>query len=89
MKDTKGHNLLYYRAIYGAFNKELKSFLQQTDILHLLHENDFQGKKPLDYADEEAQRERNPDFFKWSRWRESLHNLKTLQEGQEYTFHQR
>ncbi|RAO74327.1 uncharacterized protein BHQ10_010339 [Talaromyces amestolkiae] len=88
-KDAKDRNALHHGAIHGAFNENLTSFLRERDIVHLLHENDFQGKKPLDYAEEEARRERHPDLFKGSRWHESLHNLKTLEEGQVFTHHQR
>lgn len=87
-KDAKGRNILHHGAIHGAFNEKLTRFLRETNIFNLLHENDFQGKTPLDYAEEEAQRERHPVFFKGSRWHESLHNLKTLQEEQEFTLQQ-
>ncbi|KUL80754.1 hypothetical protein ZTR_09445 [Talaromyces verruculosus] len=87
-KDAKDRNVLHHGAIHGAFNEKLTNFLRERDILHLLRENDFQGKTPLDYAEEEARRERHPDLFMGSRWHESLRNLKTLKEGQEFTLQQ-
>ncbi|KAF5014519.1 hypothetical protein F66182_14461 [Fusarium sp. NRRL 66182] len=88
MKDAKDRNVLHHGAIHGAFNEQLTEFLRERDILHLLRENDFQGKTPLDYAEEEARRERHPDLFMGSRWHESLRNLKTLTEGLEFTLQQ-
>jgi ankyrin repeat protein len=78
-KDAEGRNVLHHGAIHGAFNEKLTTFLRERDIRHLLGENDSSGKTPLDYAEEEARRERHPDLFKGSRWHESLHNLQTLQ----------
>ncbi|EED16472.1 ankyrin, putative [Talaromyces stipitatus ATCC 10500] len=80
-KDAKGRNVLHHGAIHGAFNKDLTNLPQETNIFDSLHEKDFQGKTPLDYAEEETQRKRHPNLFKENRWNESLHNLKSLQEG--------
>jgi ankyrin repeat protein len=77
-KDNKGRNILHHGAIHGAFNKTLTNFLREENILSLLNENDFQGKTPLDYAEEEARCERNPDSFGEGLWNESLQNFKIL-----------
>ncbi|EED20926.1 ankyrin 2,3/unc44, putative [Talaromyces stipitatus ATCC 10500] len=79
-KDAKGRNVLHYGAIHGAFNKDLTNFLQEKNIFNSLHEKDLDGKTPLDYAEEEAQRKRHPHLFEGKRWYESVHNLRSLQE---------
>ncbi|KAF3399519.1 hypothetical protein DPV78_006382 [Talaromyces pinophilus] len=87
-KDDNGRNILHHGAIHGAFNRKLTEFLRDADIFSLLNEKDFRGKAPLDYAEEEARRKRHPNLFMGSRWQESLRNLKTLKEGQEFTLQQ-
>jgi ankyrin repeat protein len=79
-KDDTGRNILHHGAIHGAFNKNLTNFLGEENILSLLNENDFQGKTPLDYAEEETLCERDPDSFGEERWNESLQNFKILHE---------
>lgn len=84
-KDIKGRNIIHYGAIHGAFSEDLTNVLREENILSILNENDFQGKTPLDYAEEEARRERDPDSFGDGRWNESLQNLKTLHEETTHT----
>ncbi|KAJ5176350.1 uncharacterized protein N7482_002227 [Penicillium canariense] len=74
-KDADGRGIEHHGAIHGAFNASLTRFLQEGGSLKL-HEKDLMGKTPLEYAVEEADRERPSDLFGGQRWQESLQNLK-------------
>ncbi|KAJ5993067.1 ankyrin [Penicillium sp. IBT 35674x] len=74
-KDADGRGIEHHGAIYGAFNKSLTRFLQKQGYFNL-HCKDFKDKTPLQYAEEEANRERHPDLFAGDRWQSSLQNLR-------------
>ena len=74
-KDADGMGIEHHGAIHGAFNKSLTRFLKKSGCLNL-HSKDFSGKTPLQYAEEEASRERHPDLFGGGRWLRSLQNLR-------------
>lgn len=77
--DADGMGIEHHGAIHGAFNKFLTRFLRKRGLLNI-HSKDISGKTPLQYAEEEANRERHPHLFEGRRWQESLQNLK---EGDE------
>jgi hypothetical protein len=72
-RDADGMHFEHHGAIYGAFTKSLAQFLQKRVCLNL-HSKDFSGKTPLDYAEEEANRE----CHEGNRWQESLQNLRDV-----------
>jgi hypothetical protein len=74
-KDADGQSIEHHGAIHGAFNKLLTRFLRERRHLRL-HIKDISGKTPLEYAEEEADRERHPHLFGGCRWKMSLHNLR-------------
>ncbi|OQD86803.1 hypothetical protein PENANT_c007G02642 [Penicillium antarcticum] len=74
-KDANGMGIEHHGAIHGAFNKSLTRFLRKRDYLNL-HSKDFSGKTPLQYAEEEANRERHRNLFQGCRWQRSLQNLR-------------
>jgi ankyrin repeat protein len=74
-KDAYGMGIEHHGAIHGAFNKPLTRFLQVRGHLEL-HTKDLSGKTPLEYAEEEANRERHPNLFASRRWKRSLQNLR-------------
>ncbi|KAJ5553174.1 ankyrin [Penicillium frequentans] len=76
-KDAYGQGIEHHGAIHGAFNKPLTWFLKERGQLEL-HIKDFSGKTPLEYAEEEVNRERHPDLFNSHRWEKSLHNLREI-----------
>jgi ankyrin repeat protein len=77
--DADEMGIEHYGAIHGAFNKFLTRFLRKRGLLNL-HSKDISGKTPLQYAEEEANRERHPHLFEGRRWQRSLQDLK---EGDE------
>lgn len=79
-QDADGMGIEHHGAIHGAFNIFLTRFLRKRGLLNL-HSTDISGKTPLQYAKEEANRERHPDLFEGRRWQRSLQNLR---EGDEY-----
>ncbi|KAL2844564.1 ankyrin, partial [Aspergillus pseudoustus] len=80
MKDDDGMGIEHHGAIHGAFNKSLTRFLRQSGHLNL-HIKDSSGKTPLQYAEEEANRERHRNLFEGCRWQRSLENLRDGDEN--------
>ncbi|KAH8690777.1 hypothetical protein BGW36DRAFT_328708 [Talaromyces proteolyticus] len=80
-KDTDGRGIVHHGAIHGSFNKVLVRYLGEEGILQL-HERDRKGKTSLEYAEEEANRERHIDLWLGHRWKESFHNLKYAGQDQ-------
>jgi ankyrin repeat protein len=78
-KDAYGMGIEHHGAIHGAFNKSLTRFLREKGYLNL-HSKDFSGKTALQYAEEEASRERHRDLFGNYRWQRSLQNLRDYGE---------
>ncbi|KAJ5962647.1 ankyrin [Penicillium viridicatum] len=74
-KDADGMGIEHHGAIHGAFNKPLTRFLRKGGYLNL-HSKDFNHKTPLQYAEEEANRERHPYLFGGDRWQRSLQSLR-------------
>ncbi|QKX58041.1 uncharacterized protein TRUGW13939_05161 [Talaromyces rugulosus] len=74
-KDVEGRGIMHHGAIHGAFNKALTQFLQARPIFKL-HERDLHGKTPLEYAEEEANRERDGVDEDEIQWKQSLQNLR-------------
>ncbi|KAJ5291436.1 hypothetical protein N7478_000687 [Penicillium angulare] len=79
-KDVDGMGIEHHGAIHGAFNKPLTRFLRKRGYLNL-HSKDSRHKTPLQYAEEEANRERHPDLFEGHRWQKSLENLRHENEN--------
>jgi ankyrin repeat protein len=55
-RDLDGRTLMHHGAIYGVFTKKLLEFLECRGALDL-YTRDSVGKSPLNYAEEEANRE--------------------------------
>lgn len=83
-KDAYGQGIEHHGAIHGAFNKPLTWFLKEKGHLEL-HTKDLSGKTPLEYAEEEVNRERHPHLFNGRRWEKSLQNLRETCNSDDYT----
>ncbi|KAL4953783.1 hypothetical protein BDW69DRAFT_184167 [Aspergillus filifer] len=77
--DLDGRTLTHHGAIHGVFTKDLLDFLECRGVLDL-HTRDSIGKTPLDYAEEEANREFPEDIFSihHQRVKESYDCLKAM-----------
>jgi ankyrin repeat protein len=77
--DLDGRTLAHHGAIHGVFTKDLLEFLECRGVLDL-HTRDSIGKTPLNYAEEEVNREFPKDIFSIhrQRLRESYDCLKSM-----------
>lgn len=76
-KDNNMKSILHHGAIHGSLSKEILKFIQRNNLLHL-DDRDTQGKTPLLYALEEANKKRSPDEFAGNRWKHTLEHLHSL-----------
>lgn len=74
IKDASGKGILHHGAIGGSLSLDILNFLHDRNLLDP-YDRDVDEKSPLEYASEEAQKERHPDTFHESRWNESLKAL--------------
>ncbi|KAE8308215.1 hypothetical protein BDV41DRAFT_568366 [Aspergillus transmontanensis] len=65
--------LAHHGAIHGVFTKNLLKFLEYRGVLDL-HTRDSIGKTPLNYAEEEVNRDFPEDIFSIHRQRGELEN---------------
>ncbi|KAL4974612.1 ankyrin repeat-containing domain protein [Aspergillus desertorum] len=76
--DLDGRTLMHHGAIHGMFTKGLVEFLKCRGALDL-HTRDLIGKTPLNYAEEEANREFPEDtFLEHHGQQESYESLKAM-----------
>lgn len=78
-KDASGKCILHHGGIGGSLSSDILNFLHDRNLFDP-YDRDADGKTPLDYASEEAQRERDPDLFCGSRWEKSLKALQDFIE---------
>ncbi|BAE66596.1 hypothetical protein BDV35DRAFT_145348 [Aspergillus flavus] len=71
--DLDCRTLAHHGAIHGVFTKDLLKFLEYRGVLDL-HTRDSIGKTPLNYAEEEVNREFPEDIFSIHRQRGELEN---------------
>lgn len=79
LRDSSKKGILHHGAIGGSLSLDVLNFLHGRKLLDP-HDRDVDGKTPLDYASEKAQKERHPDSFCESRWEESLKALQDFIE---------
>ncbi|PLB33154.1 ankyrin repeat domain-containing protein [Aspergillus candidus] len=76
-KDKGGKSIVHHGAISGSLSLEATTFLYERNILNL-HDTDESGKSPLDYALQEANKERSSFQFASSRWKRTLESLQSF-----------
>ncbi|KAL4884606.1 ankyrin repeat-containing domain protein [Aspergillus karnatakaensis] len=78
-KDKAGKGILHHGAIGGSLSMEILTYLRKRDLLNL-YEGDKDGKGPLHYAFEKAEKQNSPRLFHGDRWKNTLENLQILVE---------
>lgn len=73
-KDASGKGILHHGAIGGSLSLDILQFLHDRNLL-APYDRDVDGKSPVDYASEEAQKKRDSYFFSESRYKDSLNAL--------------
>ncbi|KAF3389451.1 Serine/threonine-protein phosphatase 6 regulatory ankyrin repeat subunit A [Penicillium rolfsii] len=76
-KDRGGRSIIHHGAISGSLSLEIATFLHERNLLDL-YSKDSSGKTPLDYALEEAYKERPESQFASDRWKQTLKALQSF-----------
>ncbi|KAL3475445.1 ankyrin repeat-containing domain protein [Aspergillus californicus] len=74
LKDRNGQGILHHGVIGGSMSMQILYFLHRRQLLDL-YDPDADGKSPVDYAAEEAEKERIPDSLNADRWKHTWENL--------------
>lgn len=78
-KDNNMKSILHHGAIHGSLSKEILDFIRRVCLLHL-DDRDTQGKTPILYASEAANKKRSCNLFARDRWKHTLEHLHSLSE---------
>lgn len=79
-RDDSGKTILHHGAMSGSLSKEVIDFLRKNSPFDLA-ERDKEGKTPLLYAREAANKTRSRDVFAGGRWKHTLENLSSSVEA--------
>ncbi|KAJ9266774.1 hypothetical protein DTO212C5_6201 [Paecilomyces variotii] len=74
-KDKSGKSILHHGAIHGSLSSDILKYVQENSLLKV-DEMDGEGKTPLLYASEAAEKEWPRDLFARDRWKSTLENLR-------------